>query len=68
MIAPRQTGPHVWRGADLARVPEEWTWTLDAAHVDELLAAADDDDDDDEEDDEGEESISVDDVAGLPRH
>ncbi|MDJ0769181.1 MAG: TauD/TfdA family dioxygenase [Ilumatobacter sp.] len=39
--APRQTGPAVWRGADLARTPERWTWALDAHEVDELVAAVD---------------------------
>jgi hypothetical protein len=39
VIAPRQHGPHVWRGDELIDDPT-WVWHLDAAHVDELVAAA----------------------------
>lgn len=39
MIAPRQHGPHVWRGDDLL-VDPSWTWQLDEVAVDELLQAS----------------------------
>lgn len=38
--APRQRGPHVWRGSEIAEAPETWTWTLAPPAVDELLAAS----------------------------
>lgn len=39
-IAPRQHGPSAWLGSDLAGRPGDWTWTLDAADIDELLAVS----------------------------
>lgn len=38
-IAPRQTGPHVWRGDELAD-RDDWIWHLDDAELDELLTAS----------------------------
>lgn len=40
MIAPRQTGPQVWTGRDLAARPDEWTWHLSDQQIDELITAA----------------------------
>jgi hypothetical protein len=39
-VAPRQLGPHVWWGADLASDPGAWTFELSPEHVAELIAAA----------------------------
>ncbi|MEM9464442.1 MAG: TauD/TfdA family dioxygenase [Actinomycetota bacterium] len=38
-IAPRQTGPHVWRGRELSDT--DWTWRLEPHEIAELVAAAD---------------------------
>ncbi len=39
-VAPRQAGPHVWVGEELAADPESWTWRLSDTEVDELLTAS----------------------------
>ncbi len=38
-VAPRQSGPQVWIGADLSD-PSIWTWRLSDAEVDELVEAS----------------------------
>ena len=35
------SGPHVWRGVELASDPARWSHTLSAAELDALGAAAD---------------------------
>jgi hypothetical protein len=37
-VAPRQSGPSVWRAVDVAN-PREWTWELDDREIDAMLAA-----------------------------
>lgn len=38
-IAPRQSGPHVWKSHDVGH-PDVWTWRLSNDEVSELLAAS----------------------------
>ena len=38
-VRPMIEGPSAWIGADLAKRPEEWTWTLSSAEIAEIEAA-----------------------------
>jgi Taurine catabolism dioxygenase TauD, TfdA family len=38
-VRPMIEGPSAWIGADLAKRPDEWTWTLSSAEIAEIEAA-----------------------------